>query len=198
MRSEKRNILLSIALGALLLVGAGCERPEGLADTKPNGNEAISGTDESVSAGDEKESDEDDKVDASDATAKNGEDADKEDEADDGKEDDAATKPGAGSSAVTAAIPSADVKVFKIVGNKFSFTPSEIRVKMGDKVRIEVTSDDDDHGIAIPAFNVNVKFAPGKPAVAEFVADKKGSYPFFCSVFCGSGHRDMKGTLIVE
>jgi heme/copper-type cytochrome/quinol oxidase subunit 2 len=27
--------------------------------------------------------------------------------------------------------------------------------------------------------------------------DKEGTYPFHCDVFCGDGHEDMTGTLVV-
>jgi cytochrome c oxidase subunit 2 len=89
-------------------------------------------------------------------------------------------------------------RVIKVLAKNWVFEPAEIRVKKGERVVLEITSVDVDHGLAIPAFNVNVKLAPNKMAKAEFTADKAGSYPFFCSVFCGSGHRDMKGMLIVE
>ena len=90
------------------------------------------------------------------------------------------------------------LKEVKLTAKQFSFSPSEVRVKKGERVRLVVTSEDVSHGIAIPAFNVNLQLNPGDTGTAEFVADKAGSYPFFCNVFCGSGHRDMKGTLIVE
>lgn len=93
--------------------------------------------------------------------------------------------------------PSA-VKEIKITATNFSFTPAEIRVKEGDRVRLTVTSTDVGHGVAIPAFNVNLTLDGGETGSVEFVASKKGSYPFFCSVFCGSGHGSMRGTLIVE
>lgn len=90
------------------------------------------------------------------------------------------------------------LKEVKMTAKQFSFSPTEIRVKKGERVRLVVTNEDVSHGIAIPAFNVNLQLNPGETGTAEFVADKSGSYPFFCNVFCGSGHRDMKGTLIVE
>jgi len=31
----------------------------------------------------------------------------------------------------------------------------------------------------------------------EFVAAKAGTFPFECSEYCGSGHRQMKGRLVV-
>ncbi len=86
----------------------------------------------------------------------------------------------------------------KMEAKDFAFVPGEVRVKLGQKVRLIVTSTDVPHGIAIPAFNVHADLPVGQAVTVEFTADQKGSFPFFCSVFCGSGHRGMKGTLIVE
>jgi cytochrome c oxidase subunit 2 len=71
-------------------------------------------------------------------------------------------------------------------------------VKQGDRVRIKAISTDVVHGIAISAFNFNISVPVGSYASGEFVADKTGTYDFFCSVFCGSGHSAMRGQLIVE
>jgi cytochrome c oxidase subunit 2 len=30
------------------------------------------------------------------------------------------------------------------------------------------------------------------------VPDKAGNFAFFCDVFCGDGHEDMDGTLVIE
>lgn len=86
----------------------------------------------------------------------------------------------------------------RIAAKQFAFTPSEVRVKLGERIRLIAESEDVTHGLSIPAFNVNLTLEPGKPAIAEFVADQKGEFPFFCSTFCGSGHGGMHGTLIVE
>lgn len=91
-----------------------------------------------------------------------------------------------------------EVRTIKVKANQFKFEPIEIMVKQGDTVKLEVESVDVDHGIAIPAFNVNAMLKAGTTTTVEFVADKKGNYPFFCSVFCGSGHGSMRGALIVE
>lgn len=92
----------------------------------------------------------------------------------------------------------ANVKEVHVTASQFRFVPAEVRVKEGERVRLVATTEDVAHGIAIPAFNVSLNVEPGAIASAEFVADKKGSYPFFCNVFCGSGHGQMRGTLIVE
>jgi cytochrome c oxidase subunit 2 len=75
----------------------------------------------------------------------------------------------------------------------FEYDQKEIRVKKGDKVKITLESDDGGHGFTIPDFNVTIN---GNGS-AEFTADKAGQYEFHCSVMCGSGHMQMKGTLIV-
>ena len=35
-------------------------------------------------------------------------------------------------------------------------------------------------------------------ATLRFTADKAGRFDFLCDVFCGDGHEDMSGTLIVD
>ena len=38
---------------------------------------------------------------------------------------------------------------------------------------------------------------PGKVTSLQLTADKAGSFTFVCDIFCGSGHEDMSGTLVV-
>ena len=90
------------------------------------------------------------------------------------------------------------VKEFSMIAKKWQFDPSTINVKQGDKVRLKIKSIDVTHGFSLLDFNVNENLEPGKEITVEFVADKKGEFSFFCSVFCGEGHSGMKGKLIVE
>lgn len=94
--------------------------------------------------------------------------------------------------------PQSQVKEFTIIAKQFSFEPSTITVNRGDTVRLFVKSTDVTHGIAISEFGVNEVLPPGQEKVIEFVASKSGTFPMFCSVFCGSGHLDMKGTFVVK
>ncbi|HIH20510.1 TPA: hypothetical protein HA244_04555 [Candidatus Micrarchaeota archaeon] len=91
-----------------------------------------------------------------------------------------------------------ETKEFSIVARQFSFTPSEIRVSKGDKVRLTIDSVDTTHGFSLPDFGISATLAPGKQTVIEFVASKAGTFAFSCNVFCGSGHSEMSGSLIVE
>ncbi|WP_308638182.1 cupredoxin domain-containing protein [Paenibacillus silvisoli] len=76
----------------------------------------------------------------------------------------------------------------------FEYDQQEIHVKKGDHVKITLASDDGGHGFAIPDYNVDIQ---GNGS-GEFDAANAGTFEFHCSVMCGSGHRDMKGTLIVD
>ena len=91
-----------------------------------------------------------------------------------------------------------EVKEIEITAKNWEFDPSVITVNKGDKVRLRVKSLDVAHGISIPDFVVNLKVNSGEEATAEFVAGKTGTFDFRCNVYCGEGHGDMKGTLVVN
>ena len=92
----------------------------------------------------------------------------------------------------------ANVKEFKLTARQFSFEPGIIEVNKGDEVRLVITSMDVPHGFSIAEYGINERLDVGKPATIEFTADKEGTFTAFCSVFCGSGHSNMKGKLIVR
>lgn len=85
-----------------------------------------------------------------------------------------------------------------VIARQWVFEPATIRVKTGQRVTLRINSTDVTHGIAIPEFNISENLVAGKVIDVTFTPDKAGSFDFFCSIFCGSGHKDMKGTLIVE
>jgi cytochrome c oxidase subunit II len=88
--------------------------------------------------------------------------------------------------------------VVKVAAKKFDFTPSEIRLKKGVPVVFELTTTDTVMGFSIPDFKVRADIIPGKVTQLPFTPDRAGKFAFLCDVFCGSGHEDMQGTLIVE
>ena len=107
------------------------------------------------------------------------------------------------------------VKVIEMTAKKYAYTPSEIRVKKGTRVQLKIRAIDRTHGFKIALYpegasesggpglkfdpqQDNFKLAKNEERVIEFVAERAGSYPFKCSVFCGLGHSGMKGLLIVE
>lgn len=91
-----------------------------------------------------------------------------------------------------------DVAVISIEGGSFYFKPNEIRVKKGQKVRIEMKSVSMMHDFVIDELNVKMPVTKsGDTGVVEFTADQVGSFEFYCSV---GQHRaqGQVGTLIVE
>lgn len=82
------------------------------------------------------------------------------------------------------------------------FTPNTIEVNQGDKVTIYITnieqSRDESHGFAIDEYNINVVTEPGATKIVEFIAEKKGVFPFYCTVFCSALHEEMQGNLLVR
>lgn len=90
------------------------------------------------------------------------------------------------------------LREFDIIARRFEFEPSTIMVNQGDTVKLNITSIDTVHGLAISEFGVNVTLPVGQTKTIEFVADKTGSFTMYCSVYCGSDHLNMKGTLMVK
>ena len=96
----------------------------------------------------------------------------------------------------------ADVRVFEVIARRFEFEPATIEVTEGDKVRLLVRSADGPHGVEIKQFKVKKavpRAKPGdSPVTIEFVASTPGTFPILCSEYCGTGHKDMTGTLTVR
>lgn len=104
----------------------------------------------------------------------------------------------AGTSLAAGQDSSVGFREFKMTAKNYDFDPNVITVKKGEKVRLQVTSTDRDHGIKIEGYDINQVVKKGQTATIEFTADKAGTFEFKCSVYCGMGHRRMKGKLVVE
>lgn len=90
------------------------------------------------------------------------------------------------------------VREIKMTVKKYEYSPAEIRVKQGERVRLLITALDRKHGIELKEFNVKSELEEKKETAVEFVASKAGTFEFKCSVYCGMGHGKLKGKLIVE
>jgi cytochrome c oxidase subunit II len=94
--------------------------------------------------------------------------------------------------------PQLGASEFALTAVKYNFIPNVIRVKTGDRVKLVITAQDREHGFKLVAFSIDQRLRKGKAVTVEFTADQVGTFPFECSVFCGLGHKKMKGQLIVE
>ena len=89
-------------------------------------------------------------------------------------------------------------RVIHVVAKKFVFVPNEIRVRKGETVTLKFTAPEVPMGFSLTDFGVRTDIVPGKGATLQLTPDKVGSFTFLCDVFCGSGHEDMNGMLIVS
>ncbi len=82
------------------------------------------------------------------------------------------------------------------------YTPEHVVVRKGDRVIWHITNieraKDATHGFALPLWNVNLSLEPGETQTIEFVADRAGVYPFYCTEFCSALHLEMMGYLVVK
>lgn len=90
------------------------------------------------------------------------------------------------------------IRVIEVKASKYKFNPDPIVVKLGERVRVLATSGDVAHGFAIAEFKINAVIYPGKTAAIEFLADRAGEFVVYCSVYCGPGHKEMRGKFIVR
>ncbi len=88
-------------------------------------------------------------------------------------------------------------RVVRIVAKRFSYTPSEITLRKGEPVVLELVSEDRVHGFKLPAFRIRTDVRPNEVTRVPFTPDRTGTFTFACDVFCGDGHDDMTGTLVV-
>src|SRR4029453_17344285 len=97
----------------------------------------------------------------------------------------------------TAAVPAGAEQVVRMTAKKFEYTPSEITLKKGVPVILEITAVDRDHGFKIPELGVRADLKSGEVTRVRIVPDRTGTFEFRCDVFCGSGHEDMSGEIVV-
>ena len=93
---------------------------------------------------------------------------------------------------------SQSIKEFTVTGSNYSFSPSTLTAKKGDKVRITFKNTDGMHDFQIDALHVATRvIKTGEKETVEFTANTVGTFEYYCSV---SSHRamGMKGTLVVQ
>jgi len=78
----------------------------------------------------------------------------------------------------------------------FSFSPKEIRAKVGQSVIVHVAAQGQ-HTFTIDELGVNVETPNGRTTAVEFTPNQKGAFTFYCAI---PGHRESGqiGTLTVE
>jgi heme/copper-type cytochrome/quinol oxidase subunit 2 len=81
---------------------------------------------------------------------------------------------------------------------QFGFDPETVEVMAGQEVTLIVSSQDTGHSLTIASLGIHIEAQPGSPGEQTFTVDEPGEYTWDCKVYCGSGHSDMHGTLVVK
>jgi cytochrome c oxidase subunit 2 len=74
----------------------------------------------------------------------------------------------------------------------------ELHVPVDTPIELTMRSDDVIHSLFIPAFRVKKDAVPGRFNKVWFEADKPGTYPIFCTEYCGTGHSSMVTRIVVH
>ena len=90
-------------------------------------------------------------------------------------------------------------EVVEISAERFSFTPSEIKTRMGVVLELRLRSEDTDHGFRIAGTSTDIRIPKRNKGVATVVFEPTapGRYTFECSHVCGAGHSFMRGVIVV-
>ena len=80
--------------------------------------------------------------------------------------------------------------------------PEHIEVNKDDNVTIYMTNleraEDETHGFTVDDYDLHMSLEPGKTASVNFITDKEGVFPFYCTEFCSALHLEMFGYLYVK
>lgn len=85
-----------------------------------------------------------------------------------------------------------------VEGSNYKFSPTTIEAKKGDTVKLTFKSAGGIHDLTLDEFGVQTsQLGEGEEEEVEFVADKTGTFEYYCSV---GNHRKMGmvGKLVVE
>ncbi len=84
-----------------------------------------------------------------------------------------------------------------MVAQTFSFNPSEVRLPVDSEIEFYVTSKDVLHGFQIKSTNTNMEIIPGEVSYSSYTFKKPGEYWVICNEYCGIGHQNMLGKIVV-
>lgn len=193
--------VLALSLAALVLLGAGCENSARSTEREKAGDDsAFNMTTPGYGAEPLLGSSDDAGIvsdDDSETVEKSGDlDLDKSDDGNEGEDARAESSKSTGTDESEAGSQVA-VKTFTITSGNFTFAPSTLKVKKGDKVKLILKNVEGFHDLKIDEFKVaTTRIKDVGTAEVEFIANKIGVFEYYCSV---GTHRQMgmKGLLTV-
>jgi cytochrome c oxidase subunit II len=74
---------------------------------------------------------------------------------------------------------------------------NELHVPLGTAIKLTMTSEDVIHSFFVPAFRVKADVIPGRYTTVWFETTKTGTFPLYCTEYCGAEHSRMIGQVVV-
>lgn len=90
--------------------------------------------------------------------------------------------------------PGADIYM---VGSMWQWTPI-LKLKKGKEYILHLSATDVNHGFNLMPININFQVVPGYDYGLKITPDQAGEFMVVCNEFCGIGHHNMVGKIIVE
>jgi cytochrome c oxidase subunit 2 len=87
-----------------------------------------------------------------------------------------------------------------VQARQFAFLPgtgNPIEVPANSEVTFHISSPDVTHGFSVVGTNVNTMVIPGQMSEITVEFDDPGEYGLICHEFCGAGHEEMAGEVVV-
>jgi len=75
---------------------------------------------------------------------------------------------------------------------------NDLVVPVGKPVRLLMSSQDVIHSFYVPDFRIKMDVLPNRYTITWFEAIEPGEYEIFCAEYCGKGHSEMLGKVIVK
>ena len=91
------------------------------------------------------------------------------------------------------------IRTVDVALSRYAFSPERLELRVGEPVRLKITSSDGAHGFQVKALGLKVHVPIGGTAVTIDLTPKEaGTYRISCSEYCGIGHSRMQAWLIVS
>lgn len=94
---------------------------------------------------------------------------------------------------LSAGAPAQDA--IEVTVSRRGFRPGVLNARVGDTLRLKLTTDDAEHCFAVDALRIEKRVLPDRPTLVELTPDRVGRFPFYC---CLEGpDSSERGTLVV-
>lgn len=94
---------------------------------------------------------------------------------------------------VSAGAPAQDA--IEVTASRRGFRPGVLDARVGDTLRLKLTTADAEHCFAVDALRIEKRVLPDRPTLVELTPDRVGRFPIYC---CLEGpDSPERGTLVV-